>query len=37
MISGPALKIILKVAEILANIFISTRPVKNQPKGGNKK
>jgi len=37
MISGSALKIILRVAEILANIFISTRPVKNQSKRGDKK
>lgn len=36
-IAGPTVKLIIKIAEILANIFISIKTDKNQSEGGNKK
>ncbi len=36
-IAEPTVKLIIKVVEILANIFIALKPDKTQSKGGNKK
>ena len=36
MITGPTMKLIIKVAEIIANIFISMMSGKNNSKGGKK-
>ncbi len=36
-IAGPTLKLIVKVAEIIASIFVALKPDKTESKGGNKK
>jgi len=36
MITGPTMKLLVKVAEIIANIFISVKKDKNNSKGGKK-
>jgi len=36
-IAVPTLKLIVKVAEIIASIFVALKPDKNQSKGGDKK